>query len=93
MSEVEVLSPVAEAKGVEMSPAPRPETLDGQRVGFLDNAKPNVDVFLSRVEELLGERFALSQVIRQCKRHGGRPAEDADVLVTRCQVVVNGVGD
>ncbi len=93
MSEVEVLSPVAEAERVTISPAPRPETLDGQRVGFLDNAKPNTDVFLSRVEELLRERFALSQVIRQRKRHGGRPAEDMDDLAGRCQVVVNGVSD
>ena len=93
MSKVEVLSPVADVGGATTSSAPRPETLDGQRVGFLDNAKPNADVFLSRVEELLRERFALSQVIWQRKRHGGRPAEDMDDLARRCQVVVNGVGD
>lgn len=93
MRKVEILSPVAEAEGAATSSALRPETLDGQWVGFLDNTKPNTDVFLSRVEELLRERFAPSQVIRQRKRHGGRPAEDVDELARKCQVVVNGVGD
>jgi hypothetical protein len=93
MRRVEIFSPVAEVERVEISSAPRLETLEGQQVGFLDNAKPNVDVFLSRVEELLQEQFALSQVIRQRKRHGGRPAEDVDELARRCHVVVNGVGD
>jgi hypothetical protein len=93
MSEVEVLSPVVEVAGATTSGAPRPDTLDGQRIGFLDNAKPNADVFLSRVEELLRERFALTDVIWQRKRHGGRPAEHVDDLARRCQLVVNGVGD
>jgi hypothetical protein len=93
MRKVEILSPVAEAEGIAISSAPRPGTLDGQRIGFLDNTKSNVDAFLSRAEKLLRERFALSQVIRQRKRHGGRPAEAVDDLARRCQVVVNGVGD
>ena len=93
MSKVEVLSPVADVGGAATSAAARPETLDGRRIGFLDNGKPNADVFLSRVEELLCERFAVFQAIWQRKRHGGRPVEDLDDLAKRCQVVVNGVGD
>jgi hypothetical protein len=62
---IEVLHPVAQNRPVELPLAERVATLDGRVVGFLDNSKANVDVFLQRIEALLRERFQFETVYRR----------------------------
>jgi hypothetical protein len=51
-----LLDPTAERRPAQRPRLPRPERLDGLRIGILDIAKPRGDVFLRRLGERLGER-------------------------------------
>lgn len=51
-----LLDPTAERSPAMRPRLPRPERLDGLRIGILDIAKPRGDVFLRRLGERLGER-------------------------------------
>jgi hypothetical protein len=44
--------------------SPRVDTLDGRRVGLLWNGKPNGDVFLNRVSELLEKNYKSIEIIK-----------------------------
>ena len=44
--------------------ASRIDTLDGKRVGLLWNGKPNGDVFLNRVAELLEKNYKNIEIIK-----------------------------
>src|SRR5687767_13483415 len=45
-----VLEPAAAPQPPLVELAKRPATLDGKRLGFLDNGKPNADVLLAAIE-------------------------------------------
>lgn len=91
---IEVLHPVAQNRPVELPLADRVTALSGRVVGFLDNSKSNVDVFLQRVETLMRERFQFETVYRR-KLNAAVPAgEDIlNDLAERCDVVINAYGD
>ena len=44
--------------------ASRVDTLDGKRVGLLWNGKPNGDVFLNRIAELLEKNYKNIEIIK-----------------------------
>ena len=54
---ITVLDPTAKPSAKELPIAPRVSKLNDQRIGFLWNGKPNGDILLLRVKELLSERF------------------------------------
>jgi hypothetical protein len=88
-------SPVVEPDPVETSLAPRLDALDGKVVGFLANGKPNADALLDAVEAVLTERYAFREVVRAAKPNVSRPApaEIAQQLVDRCDLVITAIGD
>ena len=96
---IEVLNPTAKAASVEAEIAPRIDDLNGKVIGLLENGKPNADIFLSRVGELLGQNFKSVEIVYTQKpgeSTGGGfplPAEQMEKLATKCDAVVNGVGD
>jgi hypothetical protein len=51
-----LLDPTAERNLTLRPRRPRPERLDGLKIGILDIAKPRGDVFLRRLGERIGER-------------------------------------
>jgi hypothetical protein len=75
--------------------APRVESLEGKTLGFLHNFKPNADLVLERLEEVLRERFAVHAVVRRRKLNAasGAPPEVLAELAEQCDLVINGVGD
>lgn len=91
---IEVLHPVARNKPIELPLAERLPTLDGRVIGFLDNSKSNVDVFLQRVEALLRQRFSFESVHLR-KANAATPAGDDQLkeLAERCDAVINAYGD
>lgn len=93
-SMIEVLHPIAQNRPLELPLAERVPTLDGRVVGFLDNSKANVDIFLRRVEELLRERFQFETVYRR-KVNAAVPAGEDLIkeLAEQCDVVINAYGD
>lgn len=90
-----VLDPTAKANVPEREMAPRVGSLEGKVVGFLHNFKPNADLVLERIEEVLSARFALKEVVRRRKSDAasGAPQEILDDLAGACDLVINGVGD
>jgi hypothetical protein len=90
---MDVVSPAGVTDSVVRRPAPRPATLRGARVAVLDNSKPNADVLLGRVAELLVERAGAAGVRRWRKPGASRPAADIESVVAGADVVLTGSAD
>lgn len=92
-----ILDPTGSSQEKRYGLAPRRlRTLDGARLGLLDNSKLNAAAVLAAIGELLKERYALESIVVRTKGHGfSYPAEDRIVneLVEKCDVVIAGVGD
>lgn len=89
-----VLDPTAEEE-VETHPlAPRRGSLNGLRVGFLDNSKERADEILKRLQELLAERYEFAETIWRRKTFYTQRAPDEllQEMARSCDVVVTAVG-
>jgi hypothetical protein len=54
----ELVNPEGAARPVSLSPAPRPDTLDGKTVGLAWNGKPGGDEALDEIATLLTQQVA-----------------------------------
>ncbi len=95
MKKIEVLDPTTNPNIPQREPTERVADLSKVAIGFLDNAKANVDLYLSRVRELMEERYPSAELVPRRKIHAVVPApeETTGELASSCRVVVNGVGD
>ena len=87
------MSPLGLVRGEAKPLARRRASLRGLRVGILDNSKPNADVLLGRVAELLVERTGAGPVAVWRKPGASRPAEVIDELAASCDVALTGSAD
>jgi hypothetical protein len=92
---VQILDPTTEVKGRRIAYAQRPKSLQGLRVGLIDNTKHNSDQLLTRIADILEkEHGTKSRVIRKKKSSGAAPhAEIIEEYKANCDVIVAGVGD
>jgi hypothetical protein len=90
---MEVVNPCGEAAVAVRGLAPRPASLAGRRVGVLDNSKPNADLLLGRLAELLVARTGAGAVARWRKPGASRPAPDLEVVAAGADVVLTGSAD
>lgn len=81
--------PTAEAKPL----ARRRGSLDGARIGVLDNSKPNADVLLHRLAAILVERHAAASVRSWQKPGSSKPALMLDEIAGQVDVVLTGSAD
>ncbi|MBI2909160.1 MAG: hypothetical protein HYX92_16060 [Chloroflexi bacterium] len=94
-----VYDPTATANVPEHEMAERVGDLNGKVIGLLDNSKPNFDIFLDRVQEQLSKRYKVAGFIRKRKsthsESPGRGAAESTIeeLVSKADVVINGMGD
>lgn len=94
---IEVLDPTgkAEQKNIQLSAGIG--DLNGKFIGFIDNGKPNYDIFLARLIELLKQRFNFSGTIqvRKGEKDTGAPLNSAnkEKLAAKCDIVLNGICD
>lgn len=94
---IEVLNPTAKGVFRERELAERPETLQAQPLGLLNNSKDNAAILLSRIGELLSQQLGVSGPVLKEKRRfpaAAGPAPD-DILadLARCRAVVNAIAD
>ncbi|MBI4081536.1 MAG: hypothetical protein HY423_02890 [Candidatus Lambdaproteobacteria bacterium] len=90
---VTLLSPVGLNK-VEARPiTPRLKTLEGIRLGLLNNRKPNSDILQNRIVELLQARYGLAEVVRKFKPGSSVGAEGLDVFAREVGAVITALGD
>lgn len=75
--------------------APRKDSLEGRRIGLLNNAKPNAAEILERVATLLEQRYGVADVMMLSKPSFAVPADDVmmEKLAEQCDAVIAGVGD
>lgn len=91
-----LVDPTGEASRRTRSPAPRTRrSLQGARVGLLDNGKRNAEVFLRAVGDLMQSRFGVREVHLRRKPNASLPvpAEVLEDLLPRADFVIAGVGD
>jgi hypothetical protein len=89
-----VLDPRLFAEGEPARLAPPLASLDGARVGLLDNAKIGTARFYDHLEALLRERLGVREVLRRRKPDASRPAPP-EVLgaLAAADAIVSGIGD
>jgi len=92
---LQIYDPTTEVSARRIAYAPRPKSLDGLRIGLVDNSKHNSDQLLLRIADILEhEHGAKAHVIRRKKSAGAAPhAEIIEELKANCDVIVAGVGD
>jgi hypothetical protein len=90
---MDVLDPRGIAPSDVKPAARRPASLRGLRIGVLDNGKPNADVLLIRVAELLAERTGAGPIRRWTKPGASHPATNHDEIAAAVDVVLTGSAD
>ena len=93
MRRLRVLSPLGTTAAESKPLAPRRGSLRGLRIGILDNSKPNADVLLGRVAELLVERAGAGPITLWRKPGPSHPATVIDEVVAGSDVVLTGSAD
>jgi hypothetical protein len=95
MSRHIVLSPIGDLHVAEASVAPTLQTLEGRRVGFLDNTKLNAQALLRVVESWFRRERSTTTAAWATKLTAAGPMSDAvfEELRAECEAVVTGVGD
>jgi hypothetical protein len=88
-------SPVAHALPLHLAHARRPASLDGLRIGFLDNTKAPVDDMLQYLAARIVEAVPGATVFHVAKQHPSLPAEPEvyQALADNADVVINALGD
>lgn len=95
MANYTLLNPTSQGDSAKKHLAPRLDNLDGKVMGLLDITKNGSDIFLDRVEELICERFEITDVVRVKKPTFSRPAPSELLIDLADQVdfVVEGLAD
>ncbi len=75
--------------------APRPASLDGLRLGLVDNKKFNSDTLLGKLAERLERRHGIRVTVTNRKRSASHEIDEAGIraLRTQADLVVSGIGD
>ena len=75
--------------------AHRPGSLDGLVIGLLSNNKPNSELLLRDVADLLKQRYAIKDVVEANKgsHRVPAPAEMIADLAERCDVVITATAE
>lgn len=93
MGEIWVMNPtgvnLVESRGI----APRLATLEGARLGLLNNNKPNSQLLQDHIVELLSENARLKGVLRKQKPNAAVGAEGLDAYSNEVQAVITAIGD
>jgi hypothetical protein len=91
---IHVLDPTAEARPEPVSRAPRLDSLQSRRIGFLSNGKASVAAFFEQLESLLRQEWQADDIVRLTKRDHSAPADPALIRdLARCHLIFTGVGD
>jgi hypothetical protein len=92
---IEILDPTCEPGPQAVTYAPRPGTLEGKRVGLVENTKFNSDRLLHRIGEVLINEYGASDCKMWRKHNASVPAhaEIIEEAKRSVDVIVAGIGD
>ena len=94
-STIFIHNPTAPVRDLRHTKAQRLDGLGGRKIGFLWNHKPNGDTLFQRLEELLRQKYEISDTMHRQKPHASIPAEVQvyDELASNVDAVILGLGD
>jgi len=92
---IEILDPTSEPGPQAIAYAPRPATLQGKRIGLVENTKFNSDRLLLKIGDLLKAEYGAAETRMWRKRNASVPAHEEIIEELRqtCDVIVAGIGD
>jgi hypothetical protein len=98
MSETEYLTvfdPRGRVETERVAPAPRVASLDGMRLGILDNTKWNAGKLLRKTAAKLGEEHRFAAVNYYCKESFSKAADPAllAAIAAGNDIVLTAIGD
>ena len=95
MSTLEILDPTVETPKTVIAFVPRPDSLQGKRIGLIENTKFNSDRLLLKIGEILKTEYGAAETRLFRKHNSSVPAhqELIDELTAACDVMVAGIGD
>ena len=90
-----ILDPVSIPTVRKLALTPRPGRIEGLRVAVVDNTKPNFNVFMDRIQELLTTRYKVAQVGRFVKPGRTVPVAHSvvDEILAHYDFAIAGLGD
>ena len=90
-----VFDPTTSPQKRPMPYAPRPKSLNGKRVGLVDNTKFNSDRLLQKIGEILEKEYGVQRVLIRSKNNPTEPAHEEILseLSKECDVIIAGIGD
>ncbi len=91
---ISVLDPTSEEMAVTSQTTARLTSLEGRRVGLLDNGKIRVHELLNFMETILRTEHGVAEVLRFKKPDASRPVP-SEVLaeMKACDAIISAVGD
>lgn len=92
-SQVVLMDPTAELNATTRERTPRPQSLDGLRVGILDISKPRGDLFMSHIAERLRERGMETVEFVKPTFTRVAPPELIAQMVGKVDLVIEGLAD
>ena len=92
---IELLDPTVAVTTKPITYVDRPRSLEGKRIGLIENTKFNSDRLLQKIGDLLKAEYGAAETRMFRKHNSSVPAHDEIVQEVRktCDVVVAGVGD
>jgi hypothetical protein len=92
---MEILDPTTAAVPRPVAFAPRPASLEGRRVGLVENTKFNSDRLLQKIGDVLKAEYGIAETRMWRKRNSSVPAHEEIIeeLQQTCDVMVAGIGD
>ncbi len=87
------MDPTSERSPEQRQPLARPQSLEGLTVGLLDISKPRGNVFLDRLEDLLGQRGISTRRYSKPTFTRVAPVDLKQQIATECDVVVEALAD
>ncbi len=92
---IELFDPTVEAHAQSIAYVDRPRSLDGKRVGLIENTKFNSDRLLQKIGEILKAEYGAAETRMFRKHNSSVPAHEAIIREVQktCDVVVAGIGD
>ncbi len=94
-NELVTLDPRGSSTHVDTGIASRPASLDGLVIGLLSNNKPNSELLLSDVADMLKQQYSVKDVVEANKgsHRIPAPAEMIADLAKRCDVVITATAE
>jgi hypothetical protein len=92
---MEILDPTLETPLASVTYPPRPASLQGLRVGLVENTKHNSDRLLQKIGDVLKSEYGVAET-RMWRKHNASVPADAEIigeLSQSCDVMVAGIGD